>query len=286
MTVSHLDYLTTEPANAAVPLSCLDGRPLPQDRMYMRNSFSMPDPGTVSGSIDVIVPGRSPRTLALGDLAPLPRAGVAMVLECAGNGRSLMTPVPSGVAWGLGGASPVQVSGVRLRDLIGELSDEIVDVVFTGADQGEVRPEGAVNYQFSLDVGLARSPVPLIVTHLDGEPLAHEHGGPVRLVVPGHYAMKSVKWLTRIEAVTEPFLGHFVNRYRYRGDDEFEAGSPVGRIQVRSVIAQPEHGAELPAGKVCVRGSAWSGRGALARVELSTDAGKTWEEASLRPGPD
>ncbi|MGH8912967.1 MAG: molybdopterin-dependent oxidoreductase, partial [Acidimicrobiia bacterium] len=137
-----------------------------------------------------------------------------------------------------------------------------------------------------LDVGLARSPVPLIVTHLDGEPLAHEHGGPIRLVVPGHYAMKSVKWLTRIEAVTETFVGHFVNRYRYRGDDEFEDGSPVGRIQVRSVIAQPEHGAELPAGKVSVQGSAWSGRGAIARVELSTDAGKTWEEASLRPGPD
>ncbi len=282
--MNHLDYITIEPPNASVPMADLDGSLLTQDRVYMRNSFPVPDPREVTGEIRVLVPGKQARTVTPDELGVLPRAMIDMVLECAGNGRSLMTPVPNGLAWALGGASPIRVSGVRLIDVIGDLADEVVDVVFTGADRGEVRPEGPVNYQFSLDAALARSDSPLLVTHIGDQPLAHEHGGPVRLAVPGHYAMKSVKWLTRIVAVTEPFTGHFVNRYRYIGDHEFEDGTPVGAIQIRSVISHPADGARVPAGMLALAGSAWSGTGRISQVEVSTDSGETWLDAELSPG--
>jgi DMSO/TMAO reductase YedYZ molybdopterin-dependent catalytic subunit len=281
----RLKTITGDPPNAAVPLSALDGRPLPQDHVYMRNSFSMPVPGAVSGDIELLLPGRPPRIVTPDDLATLPPAGIDMVLECAGNGRSLMTPIPDGLAWDLGGVSPVRVSGVRLVDVLGDLPTEVVQLVMTGADRGTVRPEGDVNYQFSLDVELATSGTALLVTRFGEEPLAHEHGGPVRVVVPGHYAMKSVKWLTRIEGVVEPFSGHFVNRYRYFDDPDFADGSPVGEIQVRSIISRPAEGAHVPAGEVTFAGSAWSGTGHIADAEVSCDDGATWAKARLTPGP-
>lgn len=282
--MSDLEIITEQPLNAGVRLSALDGTPLPQDRSYSRNSFLTPEPDQVTGEIEVVLPGKESAVLTLERLAVLDQTTEDMVLECAGNGRSLMTPLPSGLAWGLGGVSPIRVTGVRLADALGDLPADVVEVVFTGFDHGRVQPEGEVSYQFSIDAALARSAVPLLATGIGGEPLSHAHGGPVRLVVPGHYAMKSVKWLTRIEGLTEPFHGHFVNRYRYRGDNEFNEGEPVGPIQVRSVISHPEEGSLIPSGTTIVRGSAWSGGVGIALVELSFDGGDSWAPADLTPG--
>ena len=280
--MAALRFLTDEPPNAGVALSLLDGTPIDQETMYLRNSFPVPRPGSVSGRITVTLPNQEPRELTPERLAKMPRTALEMVLECAGNGRSLMSPVPEGLQWDLGGVSPIVVSGVRLIDALGAIPSDVVDLVFTGADSGEVWPEGHVNYQFSIDAELARSPIPLLVTHIGDEPLGPSHGGPVRLMVPGHYAMRSVKWLTTIDAVTEPFNGHFVNRYQYLDDTEVEDGSPVGPIQVRSVIAKPEEGGRIPGGAVEVAGSAWSGLGPITLVEVSIDG--AWFEAELTPG--
>jgi len=250
----------------------------------MRNSFPMPEPGQVTGEIEVNLPGRPPRTLTPDGLAGLEQVDVDLVLECAGNGRSLIRPVVAGVEWGLGGASPVRVGGVRLIDAVGQVPDEVTEMVFTGFDRGTVHPEGEVHFQFSIPARLVRDGSAMLVTHVGGEPLGLEHGGPVRLVVPGHYAMKSVKWLIRIEGVTEPFSGHFVKRYRFFGDDLLEDGSPVAEIQVRSVIARPGRGERMTAGRVTVAGSAWSGVAAVEQVTLSADRGETWVDAELTPG--
>jgi DMSO/TMAO reductase YedYZ molybdopterin-dependent catalytic subunit len=251
----------------------------------MRNSFDMPEPRRVSGEVEVVLPGKEPTKLTAGGLSDLDQVTLDMVLECAGNGRSLARPVPPGLAWRLGAVSPIRVTGVRLRDVLEDIPGEVVDLIFTGADQGKVRPEGVVNYQFSIGKELAGSATPMLVTGIAAEPLGHEHGGPIRLVVPGHYGMKSVKWLTRIEGVTEPFAGHFVNRYRYLGDSQFEDGEPVGPIQVRSVIARPEDGSRVAkAPSITIVGSAWSGQGAITLVEISVDDGETWAKADLVRG--
>jgi DMSO/TMAO reductase YedYZ molybdopterin-dependent catalytic subunit len=280
--MSGLEYITESPPNAAVPLSALDGRAIPQDRAYLRNSF--PAPEEVEDSVEVVLPGIPPRGLTSDILSELDQVEMEMVLECAGNGRSLVRPVVSGLEWGLGGVSPIRIGGVRLIDALEQVPDEVVELVLTGSDRGTVWPEGDVNYQFSVPIDRIEDGSALLVTRWGAEPLGIEHGGPIRFVLPGHYAMRSVKWLARIEGVVEPFAGHFVNRYRYLGDDRFEQATPVAEIQVRSVIASPGEGESLAAGAVVIMGSAWSGNGTVDDVAISIDRGETWTAAELAPG--
>ncbi|MCH8982577.1 MAG: molybdopterin-dependent oxidoreductase [Acidobacteria bacterium] len=277
--MSDLYVLTTEPPNLGMRLANQDGRLLSQTEMYMRNNFPIPD--VAPTSIDVVVPGRPARKLDAAELAQYRQHTIQTVLECAGNGRRLMDPVPSGAPWHLGAASAIEIRGARLNEVLAPLPPDISEVVFTGADSGTVEPEGQIPYQFSLSRSLAESDAPLLVTHIGGEPLTRDHGAPVRLVVPGHYAMKSVKWLTRIEAVIEPFRGHFVAKYRYYEDSSVEDGAPVGLIQVRSVISDPGDRDRLSPGMTTVRGSAWTGTGKIDKVEVSLDDGATWQEAAL-----
>jgi len=117
---------------------------------------------------------------------------------------------------------------------------------------------------------------------MNGEPLPLEHGYPMRLIVPGWYAVASVKWLTEIEVTGSPFTGFFqARRYVYEtqrnGNVERE---PVRLQQVRSVITQPSAGQEVPAGDLVVRGVAWSGAAPVDKVEVSIGTGP-WQDARL-----
>ena len=271
--------ITADPPNTGVSVAALTGDSLSQDRMYVRCSFPVPDEAPTG--FEVSVPGQDSRFVSADSLAAYPQVELDMVLECAGNGRTLMNPIPPGIPWKLGGVSPITVGGVRLVDVLGELPDSVVEVVFTGADSGPVESEGQIPYQFSISRELSTSTVPVLATHIGGDPLTPEHGAPVRLIVPGHYAMKSVKWLTRIEGVTTPFRGYFVERYRYLGDAAEPEGTPVAGIGIRSVIASPGVGETVPAGPLEVRGSAWSGSSSVTRVEVSADGGMTWQAADL-----
>lgn len=280
--MSDLEYITTSPPNAGVPVTALDGHPLPQDRAYLRNSFPIPE--DVEDVVDVLLPGIPQWSLSSKTLAVMEQVETEMVLECAGNGRSLIRPAVSGLAWGLGGASPIRLGGVRLIDALGHVPDGVVELVLTGSDRGTVWPEGEVNYQFSVPIDRVKDGSSLLVTRWADEPLGIEHGGPIRFVLPGHYAMRSVKWLASIEGVAETFTGHFVNRYRYLGDYRFEEASPVAEIQVRSVIASPGHGESVLAGPVVIMGSAWSGSGPVVGVMVSIDRGETWHASEMSTG--
>lgn len=247
--------------------------------MYLRCNFDIPF--AAPKGFELIVPRRKPRFVTTEHLENHRTVEIDLVLECAGNGRTLMEPVPPGARWELGGVSTITARGVKLADFLGDLPDTVLDVVFTGADRGVVEPEGGVNYQFCLTREEALSSTPMLVTHIGGEVLTLQHGAPIRLIVPGQYAMKSVKWLTKVEAVTYPFLGHFVRKYRYFGDTEIADGKPVGDIAVRSIISQPVDGEGVPAGAVEIRGSAWTGSGEITGVEVSTSGGRRWVKADL-----
>jgi DMSO/TMAO reductase YedYZ molybdopterin-dependent catalytic subunit len=271
--------ITESPPNTGVDLHHLTGAPLSQEQMYVRCNFAVPS--APPEKFEVVVPGQGTRFLTSNDLETFQLVERDIVLECAGNGRTLMSPVPEGTPWDLDAVSPISVSGYRLTDVLGALPEDVVEVVFTGADSGTVDPEGHVPYQFSISRDLAMSPRPLLVTHIGGEPLDLLHGAPVRLVVPDHYAMISVKWLVRIEATETPFEGHFVKKYRYYGDDHEPEHAPVSEMAVRSVIAEPRNGVLVPAGTLVVSGSAWSGSSQVDKVEVSVDGGVNWEVATL-----
>jgi sulfane dehydrogenase subunit SoxC len=137
----------------------------------------------------------------------------------------------------------------------------------------------------SLPLARALDPDTLLAWQLNGEPLPPEHGHPLRVLVPGWYGVASVKWLTRLTVLDEPFVGHFqTERYVYRGDPEYADGAPVTLMQVRALITHPAAGAAVErnaAGAISVEGVAWSGFGRVERVEVSDDGGETWSPAEV-----
>lgn len=261
--------LSERPPNVGVDVSGLNGYSLSQQQMFLRCNF--PVPNVLPDGFDIVMPDRAKRRVTTQTFFNYREVEIDMVLECAANGRTLMDPVPEGTPWELGGVSPITVGGVRLADVLGAIPESVVDLVFTGAD----------GYQFSLDREMALSRRPILATHIGGEPLDIRHGAPIRLVVPGQYAMKSVKWLMSIEGTPFPFRGHFVQKYRYYQDTSEPEREPVGDIAVRSIISAPVDGDTFIEGELDVRGSAWSGRGEVTGVDVSIDGGESWEPADL-----
>ena len=136
-----------------------------------------------------------------------------------------------------------------------------VEVLAAGADVGEEEEEGAtleIGYERSLPLDEAMGPGVLLAYMMNGEALTPAHGGPVRLIVPGWYGMASVKWLERIEVLSEPFVGFFQDR-RYvfiRGGAARASWEAVSRLAVKSIITRPRHGEVVPPGEYVIEGKA------------------------------
>jgi DMSO/TMAO reductase YedYZ molybdopterin-dependent catalytic subunit len=120
---------------------------------------------------------------------------------------------------------------------------------------------------------------------MNGRPLEPQHGFPVRLLVPGWYGMTSVKWLSRIEALSAPFRGfQQADAYRYQRTAD-DVGEPVTRISVRALMVPPgipdffTRRRFVDAGRVRLFGRAWAGAAPLVRVEVGIDG--DWADAAL-----
>ena len=213
------------------------------------------------------------------------------VLECAGNGRLFLPNVPEGVQWGLGAVGCAAWSGVPLRDVLDRagLNPEAVELVFEGADHGfpekQHKPKNEIHYSRSLPLAAANQPEVLLAWQMNGDDLPHEHGAPVRLIVPGWYSMASVKWLTKSTAISRAFLGYFQTvEYTYwtHSDSFPPERTPITEIFLKSQIAHPVIHQQVRAGEVCkVYGAAWSSGSSIETVEVSTDKGATWHPAQL-----
>ena len=153
--------------------------------------------------------------------------------------------------------------GIPLRDLLDEagVRPEALDVVARAAD----------DYADSFPVTRALDPDTLLVVGMNGETLPTDHGFPARLIVPGIYGMKNVKWLERIELVAEDFEGYWQTR----------GWSDSAEPQIWGRIDTPASGDSLPAGPVTLAGVAAAGDRGIYRVEISLDEGETWAIATL-----
>ena len=261
----------------------------PTAAFYDRNHFPIPSLDVTRWSL--AVRGLVPRPLALrlSDIEDLPAHRLVATLECAGNGRSMFDPPTEGEQWVLGAVSTAEWTGVPLNDVLdraGATSGQ--HVVMRGADQGPVDgiPD-AVRFERGMSVDDVRESGALLAYAMNGEPLPPRHGYPLRVVVPGWYGVASVKWLTEIEVVAEPFAGYFQTvRYVYEYErDGAPVREPVRQQRVRSLITEPADGAEvaLDAGEVVVRGVAWSGAGPITAVDVSVDDGP-WQPAEIDGG--
>ncbi|WP_420125256.1 sulfite oxidase [Longimicrobium sp.] len=271
--------------NLESPLRALAEPVTPTDDFYQRTNFLVPEIDAAAWSLSIGGAVRNPFTLDLDELRALPWHTVTMTMECAGNARSFVRPLPPGQPWNLGAVSTGTFTGVRLRDVLQRAGVDAgaVEVMFAGADAGEVSPERTVRFERSLPLEQAMHPDVLLAWEMNGEPLRPPHGYPLRLVVPGWYGVASVKWLTEIRVIETPLDAHFqTERYVYVGDPVVADGTPATAMRVRALIVQPEEGERLAAGAATtVRGTAWSGEAPVARVEVSVDGGSTWLDADL-----
>ena len=282
--------LSVDPPNAEAHLHELRSPVTPLDAFYVRSNFTPPDPLPDASDFRLRIGGRGvDAELGLDDLRALGERTRRVTLECAGNGRTFLDPPVEGTSWTLGGTGTADFGGVPLARVLRELgvATPPVEVVFTGGDRGEAPGWGEIPFQRSLpgDVALDEDG-PLLAWSMNGEPLRREHGAPLRLVVPGWYAVASVKWLVRIDLLDHPFEGYYqTDRYRYL--QEGRPIEPVRAMRVRGLLLSPdpERDRTVDAGPIRLEGIAWTGRGAPVRVEVSTDGGATWSDAELA-GPE
>jgi DMSO/TMAO reductase YedYZ molybdopterin-dependent catalytic subunit len=158
--------------------------------------------------------------------------------------------------------------------------------VFTGLDRGV---QGGIEQQYerSLTVTEANREEVFLAYAINGQPLPPQHGFPLRLVVPGWYGMTHVKWLRSITVVTEPFRGYQQEPAYHVTSTWDELGEPVTRMLPRSLMVPPgipdflPRTRQLALGPCILEGRAWSGRGRIVRVEVSTDGGDSWADAEL-----
>ena len=276
----------------AHPLNCetsipalIGGTVMPNARFYVRNHFQIPTfdaPAfrlTVGGLVD------RPLAVGLRDLMNMPSRTHAVTLECAGNGRTLFDPPIEGEKWNLGAVSTAEWTGVSLNEVLERagVRPGAREVLFRGADGGSVDGHnGAIRFERSLPLDHARDGDALLAYAMNGEPLPVHHGYPLRLIVPGWYAVASVKWLTEIELLDRPFSGHYQDdKYMYVTErDGRTIREPVTLQRVRSLITEPAPGHQQGPGELTIRGVAWSGAAPITRVDVSLDGG-SWREARL-----
>lgn len=276
--------------NHSLPLEALRYDVTPVGLHYVLTHFDIPHLDAQAWRLEIGGRVRKPLALSMGDIVRRESVTLTVVLECAGNGRALLSPRPIGMPWLFEAVSAAEWTGIRLRPLLEEagLHDEAVEILFGGADRG-VQAGVEHDYERSLATADALRDDVILAYAMNGAPLPPQHGFPLRLVVPGWYGMAHVKWLTRIAAIDAPFDGVQQNHYRYRRSLE-DRGEPVTRMRVRSLMVPPgvpeflTRTRHLRAGRHTLEGRAWSGTGAIASVEISADGGATWNRAELQGG--
>lgn len=286
-----LQMINPAPYNAEAPRAALVSEITPTEFHYVRSNFALPAHDgllEIGGAVD------RPRTLTLHDLRAMPAYERAVTLECAGNGRLEMRPLPTGEPWGDYAVSTARWKGALLSDVLAQAGPQAdgIDVRFEGADHGpyHLKPVLAdtdrddLSFVRALPLSYAADPAAeiIIAYEMNGEPLGQDHGAPFRLVVPHWYAVASVKWLKRIDVLTESYTGEFqTGHYMYEWSDR--APEPVDIMRVRARVTSPEAGSTIAAGRCTVRGKAWSGTGPVTRVEVSLTGAGQWHAAHLEP---
>jgi DMSO/TMAO reductase YedYZ molybdopterin-dependent catalytic subunit len=272
-----------------MPFETVDSFVTPTQSFYIRTHFPSPKIDRDAWWLHVEGEVEKPFAINYEQLLELESVTIPVTLECAGNNRDFLEPKVKGVQWGLGAVGTAEWTGVPLSVLLNRavVRSNAREVVLEGADHGMLEdpksPPGELTFSRSVPIEKARGDV-LLAYKMNGKDLPSEHGFPVRAIVPGWYAMASVKWLQRIIVTSQPFGGYYQTLdYAYwKRRGEIAELNPVTELQVKAEIAKPAHGDTVPKNStVRIRGAAWSSGTEIARVEVSTDGGATWKDAIL-----
>lgn len=225
----------------------------PNDEFYI-TTYSENVPNVNYDNFRLRIEGlvEKPLTLTMKDLEKMKDKTEFVTLECIGNavaGDSI-----SNALW----------DGIILNKVLDKAVPKvgIVKAAFYAED----------GYSDSIPYAMARSEDVFLAFRMNGEPLPRQHGYPLRVIAPGIYGMKHVKWLSKIELVNYNFKGYWEKR----------GWSDEAVIPIKSQILMPMEGKKIPLGNYVIGGIAFAGRYGISRVQVSLDNKKTWHDTELK----
>lgn len=268
----------------------------PTERHFVRNNSGVPERAVKRDlrGWKLIIDGEVHKELALSmeDLKRFPQVTMEVVLECAGNGRSLFSPQVSGTPWQRGAVACSEWTGVRLRDVL-QAAGVKPSAVYTGNYGEDVPNDGSKPFSRGIPIEKAMDEHTLIALKMNGEVLPAAHGFPARLIVPGWIGSAMQKWLNRIWIRDTVHDSEKMRGYSYRipaypiapGDAPPVEDMHIATAwQVKSLVTRPEPSLERSEGMpLKVRGHAWAGENQIEKVLVSTDFGIQWQETKLTP---
>lgn len=282
-------YLITRnliPENQETPIHFHYSDIVNKNLFYRRNHFPYPSLSLSNYWIPVSGSVTTPTLFSIQDIQRLPSKTVKFILECSGNKRNFFEPKVFGEQWEKGAISQGYWRGVPLKSLleIAGVKDHAEEVIIEGYDFGERKDiNRVVPYKRSLPIEKALHTDTLLAYQYNNQPIPFKHGFPFRLIVPQWYAMASVKWVKQITITSSSFTGPFqsIDYVYYPNKNNNNDARPVTHLNVNSTIQKPLDMEILNTGIHKIKGIAWTGKGNISKVEISTDNGKTWTETSL-----
>lgn len=283
----------------------------PASLQYVRTHGATPNPKWEDWKLRVggVVPNRL--TLTMADVVALPRETVAVTLVCCGNRRKEQNMIKQtiGFNWGAAGVSNSLWSGVQLHVLLRAAGVTSVDQFSPGhhvrfASEHEFGGDNLPNGVYGTSVPLSKALDPsqdiLICYMCNGRLLHHDHGFPLRVIVPGYIGGRMIKWLTHVDVLpneSQDYYHFYDNRVMpphvdaelaIKEDWWHDPNYICNDLSVNSAISAPDHDEVLPLtetsmkGTYKMRGYAYTGGGRrITRVEVSLDSGHLWRLAKL-----
>ena len=299
---------TEKPCNAETPTSCLGSFITPTNTFYIRNHLWVPEIDEKTHAFTVELPDGTETDYTLSDIKSKFRSiTITAVLQCTGNRRKHMSNwarPASGLQWNAGAISNAEWTGVRLRDVLCDAGFDAEDE--DSEDVKHVHFIGAEAYGASIPIEKAVDPRGdvLLAYGMNGKALSLDHGYPLRALVPGNTAARSVKWLEKIVLSAEESQSQWQQRdYKCFGpnqagkDVDWSSAPAIQETPIQSAITSIKGVSSLchdgrkelqrygfTEDAVKVQGYAFSGGGRrIIRVDVSADNGKGWQQAVLLP---
>ncbi|TCH97024.1 molybdopterin containing oxidoreductase [Roseococcus sp. SYP-B2431] len=294
---NELILLGDRPLVAETPEHRLDEPVTSFRNFFIRNNGQMPEPVAEPDAWELTIDGEvnTPLKLRLGDLrARFANVTMQLQMECGGNGRASYAPQTRGNQWGNGAISNAEWTGVRLRDLLNAAGLK-PGAAYTGHFGADPHLSGATDRQAinrGMRIAKAMDEDTMLAFRMNGEPIPHIHGAPLRLITPGWPGSFSQKWLTRIWIRDKVHDGAGMGGTSYRvpvrpivpgSNDNGASFAEIESMPVRAILSSHAHGARLPAGtrSLDLRGAAWAGDLTAKAVHASVDFGATWVEMQV-----
>ena len=299
----RLKILTAKPCNAETPKSELGTYITPNETFYIRHHLRVPEIKSEDHKLTVELSNGEEKVYSMDDLrTKFKQHTITSTLQCSGNRRADMTAgsrQTNGLQWGVGAIGNAEWTGISLRDV---LEDAGLSVNDPPENVKHAQFMGSEAYGASIPIEKAidqRGDV-ILAFEMNGKPLPRDHGHPLRVIVPGNVAARSVKWVNKITVSEEESASQWQRRdYKCFGPNEgskpdWDSAPAIQEMPVQSAVTKLEdvktddrkllevYGLEEDA--VALEGYAFSGGGRkIVRVDVSADDGISWDQAELLP---